>query len=542
MQYTATIANSLWLASNAPAFARFGRALERPEETQLQLLRNTIARNAGCAYGRLHGFSGIRTYEEFALRVPLVNYDDVEPWIRRIVKGEGNVLAAETVTRLVPTSGSSGARKLIPFTAGLQREFDAAIAPWVCDLYRGHPSMLGGPAYWSITPALQTDRTESAVPVGFDDDSGYLGGVKKHLVNKVMAVQPEVRLVTDMKVFRYVTLLCLLRARDLRLISVWHPSFLTLLLDALQFEFEDLVSDISTGCCKYENALPAEVVRTLKLRPLSRRAAELETADITNAVTLWPLLKTVSCWGDGSAELALSGMRQRLPGVYVQAKGLLATEGVITIPFRGTHPAAVCSHFFEFIDAADRVCRLHELCLDETYEVVVTTAGGLWRYRMGDFVRVTGFAGQTPTLRFLGRNNGVSSLFGEKLSEIFVSDVVQKALEITRIKPCFAMLAPDEGGDGCAYTLYLEGPLHENLAETLDRMLRENPHYAWCRDLGQLQPARIFSISENGYEVFVKRSTEKGARAGEIKPALLSVRKDWSKYFRGNYHGQFTAA
>ena len=231
-----------------------------------------------------------------------------EQWIARIAAGEKNVLTAEEVTRLVPTSGSSGARKLIPFTAGLQREFDAAIAPWVCDLYRGHPSMACGPAYWSITPALQTGHPESAVPVGFDDDSGYLGGVKKHLVNNVMAVPPEARLIPDMKIFRYVTLLCLLRERDLRFISVWHPSFLTLLLDAIPAEFEDITGDIRSGRCKYENALPRGLPDALKLRRNPRRAVELEAAGAANAPALWPFLKADSCWGDGPAELPLSNL------------------------------------------------------------------------------------------------------------------------------------------------------------------------------------------------------------------------------------------
>ena len=57
-----------------------------------------------------------------------------------------------------------------------------------------------------------------------------------------MAVPDELRLVKDMEVFRYVTLLCLLRQRELRLISVWHPSFLTLLVDALSTNWQELLT------------------------------------------------------------------------------------------------------------------------------------------------------------------------------------------------------------------------------------------------------------------------------------------------------------
>src|SRR6202007_3158193 len=107
-------------------------------------------------------------------RVPLAEYEALVPWIERIKRGEANVLTQEPVTHLVPTSGSTGARKLIPFTTGLQCEFNAAIGPWLVDLQRQWPGLIGGPAYWSVTPSLKDAPVEeSAVPIGFDADTAY---------------------------------------------------------------------------------------------------------------------------------------------------------------------------------------------------------------------------------------------------------------------------------------------------------------------------------------------------------------------------------
>jgi len=92
----------------------------------------------------------------------------------------------------------------------------------------------------------QADES-SSVPVGFEDDSSYLGGAKKRLVDTVMAVPSELRHIGEIGVFRYVTLLCLLRQRDLRLISIWHPSFILLLLDALPSCWDHLLEDIPHG-------------------------------------------------------------------------------------------------------------------------------------------------------------------------------------------------------------------------------------------------------------------------------------------------------
>ena len=532
----ATIANLLWNATNFPSYFRFRRAVQRPELTQNLLLKNYIKRNKQTAFGCAHDFHSIQSYEDFKQRVPLMSYDDLEPWIERIRCGELNVLTSEPTTRFVPTSGSTGARKLIPFTDELQREFNAAIGPWLMDLLLQSPGTAGGAAYWSVTPVVgQTEKDDSSVPIGFDADTAYLGGNRQRLARAVMAVPAELRLVKDIDVFRYVTLLCLLRRRDLRIISVWHPSFLTLLLDALPANWQAFLTDIRAGKCKHANALPAVVQNALKLHPLQHRANELLAADPQKPETLWPQLELISCWGDASAGFAAAGLKKLFPNVKIQPKGLLATEALVTIPFDGLHPVAVRTHFFEFIDDSGAFHLVHELREAQTYEIVVTTAGGLWRYHLRDRVQVTGFCGRTPSLRFLGRNGNVSDLFGEKLSEIFVTEAVRETLFSLNTTTNFVLLAPDEDVLGCRYTLYIEGRPPGQLADSIDLALRRNPHYAYCRDLGQLLPVRLFVIAEQGYESFANRQSALGARLGEIKPTSLSRTTGWSTIFNGAY-------
>ncbi len=535
MNLSAAIANSLWTASNVPALIQFRRALKRPAETQLQLLRDYLARNTDSAYGKTHDFGSIRNYDEFARRVPLTDYGDIEPWIERIRRGESDVLTSDTVTHLIPTSGSTGARKLIPFTAGLQCEFNRAISPWIASLYSRHPSVALGTAYWSISPALQIQDTEpSAVPIGFEDDSSYLGGAKKRLVNSVMAVPSELRQVSDMEQFRYLTLLCLLRQHDLRLISIWHPSFLSLLLDALPTCWESLLQDIEQGTCRYSGSLPPTSIQVLKWRPMPRRERQLRDANWTKPETFWPHLKIISCWGDGHAKFAKAELERRFPSTFIQSKGLIATECVVTIPFSGLCPLAVNSHFFEFIDGQGRICLAQELKKNEIYEVVVTTGGGFWRYRLQDQVEVTGFVGKTPSLRFLGRVGNISDRFGEKLSEHFVAQAIQEAIS-TISSPLFVMLAPDEDHSGCCYTLYIEGDVTNGITARLDTSLCRNPHYAWCRKTGQLQPLRLFRIKTAGYKIFVAREQSRGKRLGEVKPCCISKENGWSHHFQGEY-------
>ena len=199
------------------------------------------------------------------------------------------------------------------------------------------------------------------------------------------------------------------------------------------------------------------------LAPDPARAAELRRR-AAHAVDIWPHLSLISCWADGPARAAAAVLARRCDGIAIQPKGLLATEAVVTIPFDGRHPLAICSHFFEFVEPDGRVRLAHELQRGMEYTLLLTTGGGLYRYKLCDRVLVDDFVHDTPSLRFLGRDDRVSDLFGEKLSDGFVAGVLDQLF--TGAPPRFAMLAPDRTAAGIAYTLFVasDGPLEPDLA------------------------------------------------------------------------------
>src|SRR5687767_6586909 len=112
MNARATIAHLGWLAASLPAYRRFTRALRSPAASQAEWLQDHLRANSETAYGRRHGAHEVRDYAEFARRVPVITYSELEPWIERVKRGETNLLSREPITRLLPTSGSTGARKL----------------------------------------------------------------------------------------------------------------------------------------------------------------------------------------------------------------------------------------------------------------------------------------------------------------------------------------------------------------------------------------------------------------------------------------------
>jgi hypothetical protein len=526
MNTGAAIGNLGWLAGSLPELLRFRRDSGNLESTQRKLLRDFLARNADTAFGRQHSFQDIRGFEDYAERVPVRSYDEFVPWINRIAAGEEQVLSADPVRLFEPTSGSSGPAKLIPYTASLQREIRRAVAAWSAGNFLSRPDLLFGRAYWSLTPQMTVSQPpESVIPVGFDEDSAYLGGMTQTLINRTLATHPGLRQVGDMDEFWRLTLLMLLRCRDLRLVSVWHPSYLALLVERLRCHWPSLLADLASGVRLLEPAIgiPRDSVR----------ARELEAAGCDDLLAIWPKLQLISCWADGHAAASVPQLRALFPGVAIQAKGLVATEGIVTIPFADRRPLACRSHVFEFFDDGGKVHRPWQLELNHTYSVAITTGGGLYRYRLGDRVKVDGFLGDVPSLQFVGREDSVSDYYGEKLSEDFVGDVIRRVSSRLDHPPRFAMLALDDDPANPAYVLYIEvdGDLPDSLPHTLQRELCANPHYELCTRLGQLGNVRVFRIAANGYDAYAGRLSAMGMRIGDIKPTPLSSHSGWDHYF-----------
>jgi hypothetical protein len=536
------VANMAWKTSFQIPALQFRHALRHPEETQEGILARLLRQNRGCAYGRRWRFETVGGVRDFKQRVPIVEYDDLVKWIEEIKHGRRHVLSVEPVLVMETSSGSSAAAKFIPYTESLRQEFRRALGPWIVDLHRSFPDLSRGRAYWLVTPlAREPQVTAGGLPVGFETDTEYFGTVQRAVLQRTLAVPNATARVRDLDASLYVTLRFLLQARDLTFISVWNPSLLVILLDRLLQWGDRLVFDLRRNQLTPPSPVDSTIMRALH----GRLCADTEQADALARMlasgrietrTLWPRLGVISCWTSAAAAPVAARLRVDFPAVNIQGKGLLATEGVVSIPMEqyGGCAAAVNSHFFEFIEnefAAPML--LHELQVGHEYSVVLTTGGGLWRYRLGDRVRVTRFAERTPMLEFVGKEDSVSDLRGEKLNAAFVGRILAELQETGAYAATFSMLAPAPAGDGAArYLLFLDGTVHtDSLARILDVALRRNPHYAYCRDLGQLAAPAIVPVRDSAWSVYLQRFQSLGIRAGSIKPKALDGWDGWQRIF-----------
>ncbi len=527
------------MASCYPAYRSFHRAMLDPQTAQESILKKIVTRNASTAFGRSHGFPTIRNVRNFQEQVPVNTYDDLEPFIERIRAGEKNVLTSEQVHLFERTSGSSSAAKYIPYTDSLRREFQQAVRSWIFDLYRHDPKLLQGRSYWLITPlSREKEITSGGIPVGFENDADYLGTFERKIAEILFAVPGELAQVPDIESSLYLTLRFLIQAEDLSLISVWNPSYLCILMERFDPWADCLLEDLRHGTATLPNALnlPPSLARRLRTQPRRARILQqiLKRDGRLRPQDLWPRLRLISCWTSGAARQCLEEVKRLFPGVQIQGKGLLATEGVATIPWTeaGGCLPALNSHFYEFLaNDGPEVKRVHELEANAEYSLLLTTSGGMYRYRLGDRVRVSHFHGRVPVLEFMGRDDGVSDLRGEKLSPAFVQGCLSEALLETGVSVRFAMLAPQNQAVP-GYVLYVECLTNpEPLGPALERRLMANPHYDYCRSLGQLGPLKVYRIAQNAQETYVDRCAELGQRMGSIKPTSLHRSGGWEDFF-----------
>ena len=471
MNLQAALVNRLWQLASWPEYRRFEAGLGDLHGEQLSCLARVLGRAESSAYGLRHGLKRGWSYSRFADEVPLITYDDILPYLKLT-----NGLLSEPVRVWEPTGGSTGGCKWIPWTGGLQQEFRSAVSAWIFDLYRQFPEVRNGRSYWQLTPTADVCPPEwlSGATAGFESDGDYLGALGRVLERAVLvSVDKSPQRFWERTVER------LVNTTDLRLISCWSPTFLKL----LKSKCEEIL-----GCWTPEE--------------------------------WWPSLGVVSCWTDGPSLPYRAVLAEIFPTVTVQGKGLLSTEAVTTIPFRGHYPLAYRSHFFEFQDDYGGLVPAWGVEKGKTYEVIHSTSGGLLRYRSGDRVRVTGFLGTVPCFEFSNRS-GVVDRFGEKLS----LDFLQKVIGSCGVE---AALGFEDGG----YVLFLN-PMSESRARELwgrvNEALESIYTYRDCLALEQLGRLRCFVLRSEDCWEFARE--DYGRRKLN---AVLPVGK-WSEVFGGSF-------
>jgi hypothetical protein len=233
---------------------------------------------------------------------------------------------------------------------------------------------------------------------------------------------------------------------------------------------DTIIDDIRNGTIsgKFDISLRIREAISRRLKPDARRADELkamiEEGGNLSPRRFWPNLRIIECWKGGMMRLYLKELGDYFGNVPTRDMGCISTEARSSIPVNDTDPGgilAIQTNFYEFIPRRDagkgsaRTLTCGELKAGEEYFLIVTTAGGLYRYYIDDIVRVYGFFNRTPMIEFVQKGHGATSLAGEKLYESHVNEALEKVLDKHKIALAFF----------CAVAKAMDGPRYDLLAE-----------------------------------------------------------------------------
>ena len=452
-------------------------------------------------------------YDVFISKYKITSFDDWRELIEEQMLTKKTLICPEC-DRYQPTSGSQGKRKFIPYSSKLLEEFNNASAAWIYDIYSKFPKSLGGKQYWSLSWLPNEDRES----IGVVDDSELFSFWKKLLIGQIFCVPKEVSFTSTSEKSLRATAVFLLANSNLRLISIWSPSFLVNLLELIiDFKLEiSRILETGNWNSDFVSMKQIKAPQNKKVASYLKNLTRLNQNEILKKI--WPSLALISCWDTALAKNSANKLSSIFPHVPIQGKGLWATEAVVTIPFNLQYVLAYQSHFYEFeCLETGNVFASWNLTKGMKLYPIVTTGSGLIRYKMNDIIEVSGFYNSIPAFTFLGRFGHVD-MVGEKLDHISISSLLENLTLKYEVKALTLLACQIEPKP--FYILLVESQDNKNI--DIDSYLVEYFHYRLARELGQLAPAKVFYHS-SVEEIYMKLKEASGIVRGNIKLEAITL-------------------
>ncbi|HEY0143935.1 MAG TPA: GH3 auxin-responsive promoter family protein [Thermoanaerobaculia bacterium] len=507
------------LEKSEEVLTAFETRLANPRGAQLATLKLILERNAATAFGRHYGFSEISTVEQYRERVPIVTYDEHAQWIERAVAGESDVVTRGPVSYFSTTSGSTAKPKFIPGTQQTIVNGCEAILARNAYLKRHHPEAFDGTPLFIVGNA---NEGKTAKGVGFGAMTGF-GYHVGHMGFSGPRLPYEIFTIADYKTRYSCILRFALAQSDLSAIIAYNPSTLVLLFEHAQQNWDELVRDIREGTLSVD--VDDEVREALAplLTANAERANELQSLRDLGPRAWWLKLAIVVCWKGGSLGFYLRELERFIGDLPVRDLGVLASEAVLTIPVDDETAGGVLlpeSGFFEFIPVdGGEPLGAWELTVGASYRVVVTTHGGLYRYDLGDIVRVERMHLAMPVLSFLHRAGRVYSFTGEKLTELQVTHAVRAAADTLGIR-LTSFTAVPVWQLPPRYDVFVETEAEVSadlLARRIDEQLSlANIEYASKRSSGRLAQCEVVLVTPGTFERLRRQRARHDAQYKEV--------------------------
>jgi len=463
-----------------------------PEYYQEQQFKRLIKTALDTRFGQDHDFPDIRGYEDFKSRVPVRDYEDLSPYIKKILGGEENVLWPGKPVYFAKTSGTTSGTKYIPITRdSIPNHIHGARDALLNYIHEtGQSAFLDGKLiFLSGSPVLEEKAGIK---------TGRLSGIVNHHVpqylksnqmpsystNCIEDWERKVEKIIDETLHKRMTLISG--------IPPWVQMYFDRIIQRTGKKIKDVFPDFSLF-----------VYGGVNFEPYKNRLFESIGKKI-DSIETYPASEGFFAFQD----------RQESQGLL-----LLLNAGI----------------FYEFIPAAEyfsdhpRRLRIDEIETGENYAVIVNSNAGLWGYSIGDTVK---FISKKPyRLVVTGRIKHFISAFGEHVIGEEVERAMKKAMEVHKNVELIEFtvapqVTPKEGLP--LHEWYIEfgkAPTDlESFEKIIDQELQKiNPYYYDLVSGAILRTLKIRKLARGAFQEFMK---SQGKLGGQNKvPRLANERK-----------------
>lgn len=477
----------------AKVFAQFiarktSRWTNHPFDTQKKVFQELINNGARTKFGKDHQFGNIRSYEDFAAKVPVRDYEELKPYVNLVVEGQPDILWPGKPIYFAKTSGTTSGAKYIPITKGsIKMQVEAsrnAILNYIHET--GRADFVDGKMIFLQGSPLLEDKNGIKL--------GRLSGISAHYVpnylqkNRLPSWETNCIEDWETKVNQIVEET---KDEDMTVIA-GIPSW-------VQMYFERLKEKTNRNIGELFQNFELFIFGGVNYEPYRKKFEELIGRRVAS-IELFPASEGFFAYQDSQTE---KGML------------LLLNSGI----------------FYEFIRVDEffnedrKRLTLSDVELNVDYVMIISTNAGLWAYNLGDTIR---FVSLKPfKIIVSGRVKHFISAFGEHVIAKEVEEAMMTATKRTDAKVNEFTVAPQitpvEG----------ELPYHEWLIEfekmpsdigqfvqILDEALqKQNSYYFDLIEGKVLQRLKITRIKEGGFRDYMKSI---GKLGGQNKVQRLS--------------------
>ena len=462
-----------------------------PVASQKAVFRDLIQQAKDTTFGVDHHFDTIKTVEDFAKQVPIRDYEDLKPYIEKVVKGEENVLWKGKPLYFAKTSGTTSGAKYIPLTKeSMPFHIQAArnaILHYIhetgkADFVNGKMIFLQG------SPVLEEKNG-----IQF----GRLSGIVAHFVPKYLQKNRmpslETNCIEDWET-KIDAIVSETFHENMAVIS-GIPSWVQMYFERLEQKGGKKVGEIFKNFNLF-------IYGGVNYEPYRAKFENLIGRKV-DSIELFPASEGFFAYQDSQKE-----------------------KGMLLLLMAGIFYEFVKSD--EFYTDKPRRYTIGEVELGVNYVLIISTNAGLWGYNIGDTVQFTSLKPYRVIVS--GRIKHYISAFGEHVIGKEVENALKEAMEGTNARVNEFTVAPQINPEiGLPYHEWFiefenEPDDMKAFAEAIDNAMRkQNIYYDDLISGNILQKVIVTKVSKNGFQEYMKSI---GKLGGQNKIPRLSDNRD----------------